>query len=294
MRNKWLKDWFEVVRLPGNIFAIMEPRHFQEVISYLIVGEKAALLLDTGAGIGNIADVVRGLWAGDVVVVNSHVHFDHVGDNHRFGQVLVYNHPPALDRLRRGYSPQELAPHAKASLFAPDAMGSFDPAVYAIPPSNPAPVADGHTIDLGGRTLRVMHTPGHSPDSIVLFDDATGGLFTGDTYYPGHLYAHYQGDFYGESCLTGYVKSMNKLAALDNVKTVHPGHNRPAVPFADLQKAAKALARLHNGCADSRTLLVGDLSVASLPNRDEEIPPGYVVPNALYVYDVDGVKIIAL
>ena len=286
-------DWFQVEPLPGGIFAILEPHHFQEVISYLIIGEKTALLLDTGAGIGDISRVIKPLWDGDLVVVNSHAHFDHVGDNHRFDRVLVFNHAPAIRRLRQGYTPRELAPHAKPALFAPGAMGSFQPAAYAIPPSNPAPIGDGHTIDLGRRTIRVMHTPGHSPDSITLFDEATGGLFTGDTYYPGHLYAHYQGDFYGESCLASYARSMTMLAALGGVKTVHPGHNMPVAAFEDLQRAAKALCRLHSGQVAERTLLAGDLSLASLPSHGEDVPPGYVVPNPLYVYSVGGVKIIA-
>jgi len=286
------KLWFEVRQLPGNIFAIIEPHHFQEVISYLIIGQKSALLLDTGAGIGNIAEVVAQLWSGELIVINSHVHFDHVGDNHRFNHVLMCNHAAAIDRLRRGYSAAELAPHSKPELFEPGFMGDFDPGAYTILPSNPLPVKDGYVIDLGGREICVIYTPGHSPDSIVLYDKAAGALFTGDTYYPGHLYAHYQGTFYGDSCLAHYANSMEKLTKLPNLKTIHPGHNKPIVEVVDFIKAASAIKDLHEGRAVNYTPLVGDLSIASLPNRGEEIE-GYIIPEELFVYDIDGVKIIA-
>ena len=117
-------------------------------------------------------------------------------------------------------------PHAKASLFAPDKIGDFDPKKYSIPGSNPMPVEDGYIIDLGSRSLRIIHTPGHSPDSIMLYDEDAAALFTGDSYYPGPLYCHYEGEFYGASNLADYVKSMKKVAELaDNLKIVHPGHN---------------------------------------------------------------------
>lgn len=283
------KQWFEVRQLPNNVFAIMEPHHFQEVISYLILGEKAALLFDTGAGIANIAEVVNEIWDEDIVVVNSHGHFDHIGDNHRFNNVLA--HPAAINRIKQGYSPAQLAPHSKTELFAPGYLGDFNPATYAILPSNPTPVEDGHIIDLGGREITVMYTPGHSPCSIVLFDAAAGALFTGDSYYPGHLYAHYQGEFYGESCLADYANSMARLNKLV-VKIIHPGHNNPVADVADLQKAAAAILALHEGRATCRIPLVGDLSIASLPNHGEEVK-GYVIPDELFVYDIDGIKIIA-
>ncbi|MCL2285261.1 MAG: hypothetical protein FWC32_02735 [Firmicutes bacterium] len=59
--------WFLVQPLPNNVFAIMEPHHFKEVISYLIIGKMSALLFDTGAGIANIAEIVKMLWDGCII-----------------------------------------------------------------------------------------------------------------------------------------------------------------------------------------------------------------------------------
>src|SRR5262249_28056244 len=82
-------DWFVVYRVGDGVFAISEPYQFQEVISYLIVGSKSALLFDTGLGIGNIKRVVDGLTALPVTVLNSHTHFDHVGGNADFPRILA-------------------------------------------------------------------------------------------------------------------------------------------------------------------------------------------------------------
>jgi len=285
-------DWFKIEKLPGDIYAIMEPYHWQEVISYLIIGSRAAVLFDTGAGIGNILAAVCGLYGGDVIVINSHVHFDHVGGNHLFDEVLIFNHPSAINRLKTGYSSTELAPHAKPGLFAPGKMGGFDANNYIILPSSPVPVEDGHIIDLGNRHLRVIHTPGHSPDSIMLFDSLTSALFTGDSYYPAPLYCHYEGDFYGASTLSDYAASLEKAAAITDIKTLHPGHNTHTVSPTELNKATQAMNDLLHGRIGTYQALQGDLTAASLPNSGEDVP-GYVIPDDLFIYDFDGIKIIS-
>lgn len=127
--------WFTVYRLPHNIYAITEPRHFQEVNSYLIIGDKRALLLDTGMGIDNIKALCQELYSGDIEVVNSHFHFDHITENFRFKTVYSYNEPHALEMLRRGFTPQELAFQIKDDEFWGPAPESLDRKNYHIPPS---------------------------------------------------------------------------------------------------------------------------------------------------------------
>ena len=90
---------------------------------------------------------------------------------------------------------------------------------------HPSPVTrrlhDLETIELGGRTLTVYHTPGHSPGSVCLYDSLSGSLFTGDTVYPGTLYAHL-----AESEFDAYRLSLGRLAdTLDQVSHLCPAHN---------------------------------------------------------------------
>ena len=287
-------DWFEVKELPSNIYAIREPHYYFDVISYLVIGSESSLLIDTGTGLANILDVIKELYSGELQVVNTHFHFDHVGNNHRFPKVMIYNDPTALSRLRMGYSASELAPHNKESYYLSDNMTKYRPHSYSIEPSNPAPIDDGHVIDLGDRKIKLIHTPGHCPDCCVLWEEKTGTLFTGDFYFPGPLCCHYEGTFYGKSCLSDYAKSALKVAELTkNVKTIHAGHLESSVDPSILVPLANTLRDLLAGKIDNAEPLTGDLSVAALPCADEPIPDGYVIPKDLHTFTANGVEIIS-
>ena len=54
------EPWFEIYRVQPDVYALSEPRQYEEVISYLMVGSKRAILLDTGMGIGSTVK----LWSG--------------------------------------------------------------------------------------------------------------------------------------------------------------------------------------------------------------------------------------
>lgn len=285
--------WFEIYQLPDQVYAIYEPHHFQEVISYLILGTERAVLFDTGMGIGDLPSELARLTALPITAINSHVHFDHVGANHRFDQVLVYDHPAALARAALGYSQAELRPHGRNGQFTGPLPAGFDPNRYVIPPWQPAPVQNGQCLDLGKRTIEILHTPGHSPDSVMLLDRDNGLLFTGDSYYPGPLYAHFQGDVYGYSHLDTYARSIRTACQLvPGLRALHPSHNQPVVEPGVLLQVATALEQLAQGEAAPGIQLQGDLTVASLPNQDQPTA-GYQVPTELYQYPFAGFSIIA-
>ncbi len=244
--------WFEVYALEHQVFAICEPHHFQEVISYLIIGNDRSVLLDTGMGLANIKAVVEKLTDTPITVVNTHAHFDHVGGNHLFEQVLAFDEPDGLSRLQKGCPVAEMAPQAQASFFQPGYAQRFDMAHYSIKPCAPTPIGDGHMLDLGNRQLQVLHTPGHSPDSIMLLDEANGLLFTGDTFYPGHLYAYCSGPLYGDSNIQDYAASMEKVCRLlPKLRTLHPAHNEPMAAPNLLLQVAQAFNLIVSGKAET-------------------------------------------
>src|SRR6266851_26973 len=78
------EPWFEVYKIQPGVFAIYEPHQAEEVISYLIIGTKQAVLFDTGMGIGDIHNLVSRMTSRPIVVLNSHTHNDHVGGNWQF------------------------------------------------------------------------------------------------------------------------------------------------------------------------------------------------------------------
>ena len=243
-------SWFEVYRLPGRVYAIYEPGHFQEVISFLICGNRHSLLLDTGLGIGNIKATVERLVDHEPLVVNSHFHFDHIGNNNRFSSVSIFNEPFAINRLKKGFTREELKEHlAGDSVWIPYPE-EFDPDNYCIPPVTPQVLEDGDVFDLGDRVLEVIHTPGHTADSIMLLDKKNRSLFTGDTFYPAALYAHFNDDCCGHSDLALYASTMKKLTGfVPSLDYLYCSHNIPLVEPTALNRAAEAFQRVLAGRA---------------------------------------------
>lgn len=237
--------WFRVYALPNRIFAIHEPWHAQGVISYLILGDDRALLFDTGMGISDIRPVVSTLTALPVTVVNSHTHFDHIGCNAQYGEVLAFDCAQAHAALAHGLSREELAPEVTPEQFYAPYPPGFSPETFSIQPCRMRPLSDGARLELGGRTLEVLHTPGHSEDSIMLLERSSGLLFAGDTYYPGRLFIYAPG-----SDLLVYRKSMEALLSkLPPLRRLHPSHNLPQDDPARLALAAECLGRIADGQA---------------------------------------------
>jgi glyoxylase-like metal-dependent hydrolase (beta-lactamase superfamily II) len=237
-------DWFVVRRVTRDLWMIAEPGH---VVNWLYVGSERALLVDTGTGIVPIAPLVARLTDRPVTAVNTHYHFDHVGGNAGFAERLAgLRGGPLLERgtprdlLRRYLAafPAIIADVLARVAADPDAFAlspetevrdfpaEFHPETWA-PGRVPATtlLREGDEIDLGDRQLRVIDTPGHSPDGICLFDERHGVLFAGDTLMEGALYAHYD-----ESSLPDLLASAGKLAALEaSVHTICAGHIPRAV-----------------------------------------------------------------
>src|SRR5246127_4654547 len=200
--------WFEVYKVAPATFAIYEPHQAEEVISYLIVGTKQALLFDTGMGIGDIKGVVARLTSRPIVVLNSHTHDDHVGGNWQFP--FIYGMDTAFTRSNAKGSRED----AQAEIAKDQVCGAlpknFDPAKYSTKPWKISLfVHNGFKVNLGGRTVEIIATPGHTPDSISLIDRANGLLFTGDTFYPGEIWLYRP-----ETDLPAYLAAIKKLVAL--------------------------------------------------------------------------------
>lgn len=242
------EPWFEVYRIRPGVFAIYEPKQFEEVISYLILGEKRAALFDSGMGIGKISAVVARLTRLPVTVINSHTHFDHVGGNAEFADVWNRDLPFTLGNQRgtlNAYSRDAVAPERLCGRLP----AGIVPASFHIRPWKSSHVVhDGEILDLGGRQLEILFTPGHTPDSLMLFDRANGLLFTGDTFYRGPIYL-----FVPETAFTVYIQSVDRIAALQSsLKLLLPGHNLPVAEPAYIQRLSDAVHQVNQGKAQAR------------------------------------------
>lgn len=188
-------DWYAVQEIDADTIAIGEPHYHQQNWSYLIRGEDRSLLFDTGSFCRDITGVVGRHGKGDLTVLPSHMHFDHLGNVEKFDRVVL----PDLDVLRECVTGGRMTP--SEFLF----LGAFE--------NNTAPtfeVSDwleiGSEIDLGGRRLSLLHTPGHSVDSVSLYDRDRNQFFAADYLYSGDLYAQVPG-----SSLPEYLRVAEEL-----------------------------------------------------------------------------------
>ena len=237
-------DWFKVYSVAPGVFAISEPRQVEGVNSFLIVGSTRAVLFDSGLGVGQIGAVVGKLTTLPVTVLNSHTHFDHVGGNEEFADVRNLDDPYSLASAR-GEVAESLVTYAGKTLDEGSVCGPLPAGVesrqYAIPTwSIAAHVRDGEQLDLGGRTVEIVKTPGHTPDSICLLDRANGQLFTGDTYYSGEIYL-----WAPETSVADYTTSIDKLVGTGSGLNLLLTAHGPAVAeprrLLELQQALKAI-----------------------------------------------------
>jgi glyoxylase-like metal-dependent hydrolase (beta-lactamase superfamily II) len=234
--------WFEVYKVAPQTFAIYEPHQFEETISYLIVGQKQAILFDTGMGIGDLRKVVNSLTPLPVMVLNSHTHNDHVGDNWQFD--TVYSVDSDFSRHDAAGSVKDAQQELLAVQICGNLPPRFDSAAYKTKPWHIAGyIHDGQKLDLGDRTVEVLLTPGHTPDGVALLDRANGLLFTGDVYYPAPIWLYRP-----ETDFTAYQASVKRLAALaPQLKTVLGAHNIPVAPPSVLPTLVAAVFALRNG-----------------------------------------------
>jgi glyoxylase-like metal-dependent hydrolase (beta-lactamase superfamily II) len=235
-----------------NVYAFVESRQFQEAVSYLVVGSKSAVLWDSGIGLVPLRPVVEQLTKLPVRVMNSHTHFDHVGGNFEFDNVLGMD-TPFTRRNEAGGTHAVIASEVAPESFcgAPPA-GADTAAFHSRAWKVTRRVHDGDTVDLGGRVLEILSTPGHTPDAAMLLDRAHGFLFTGDSYYAGTIWL-----FVPETDLNAYQRSIDRGVALaPSLTRLLPAHNTATEPPGRLAVVAAALRTMRSG-EGVRTALEG-------------------------------------
>jgi glyoxylase-like metal-dependent hydrolase (beta-lactamase superfamily II) len=247
--------WFEVYKVAPATFAIYEPHQSEEVISYLMVGTKQALLFDTGMGIANIKALVARLTSHPIVVLNSHTHDDHVGGNWQFP--FIYGMDTAYTRASATGSREDAQAEIAMDQICGTLPKNFDPAKYSTKPWKISLfVHNGFKVNLGGRTIEIIAAPGHTPDSISLIDRTNGLLFSGDTFYPGEIWLYRP-----ETDLPAYLASVKKLVALaPEIKLVLGAHNVPVAQPSVLSQLDAAIRSVLAGKVQPKSV-TGDQAI---------------------------------
>lgn len=214
------EDWYRLRRLDDGITWIDEP-HIQEFYRcniWHVRGRDRDMLVDSGMGVVSLRQWVPLVTERPLDAVASHTHFDHIGCHHEFPCRLC--HAAEADLLAAPTRENTYADkYVTDDIFTQLPPEPYLSATYAVKAAPATRILqDGDVIDLGDRHFEVIHTPGHSPGGIALWEAASGVLISGDIVYDGPLI---EGTTPEEAAQ--YIASMKRLYDLP-VRVVHGGH----------------------------------------------------------------------
>ena len=214
------EDWYSVSRLDDGVTYIGEPfiEEFYRCNIWHVRGRDRDMLVDSGMGVVSLRRHVPLVTEKACLAVASHTHFDHIGCHHEFEERAV--HRAEADLLAGPTRKNTLAdPYVTDEIFTclpPVPYLSEEYAVRAAPATRL--LEDGDVVDLGDRHFEIIHTPGHSPGGIALWEAETGILFSGDIVYDGPLI---EDTYHADP--QDYYRSMKRLLDYP-VRLVHGGH----------------------------------------------------------------------
>lgn len=210
--------WFTASLVAADTWGIVD---HGVVNCYLVVGRDRALLIDVGYGDANLRDYVKSITALPLTVINTHGHRDHSGADVQFGAVLA--HPADFAAIERNASPEQRERNRTAPGAAIVPAGEQFDFAHEAKPLALQSVKDGDVIDLGGRQLEIIGTPGHTAGEIVLLDRQEKVLFAGD-----HINRLVWLQLPGCLPLATYLANLEKVAARSAEFTmILPGHHEP-------------------------------------------------------------------
>lgn len=183
------------------------------VRSFLIIGSKRALLIDSGCMITDIKGIVRKLTDLPVILANTHADPDHINCNQQFDH--VYMHP---------------AEYAKYHNFVKrnDSI---------------RPLWDGEIISLGNREFQVVLNPGHTSGCITFLDKKNRILIGGDSIQNGDIFL-----FGEERDLLAYLHSLNRIQALsEQIDFIYPSHAGCPVSINIVKKLSDGVEKVLTG-----------------------------------------------
>lgn len=233
-----MDNWFTVEKIDCDTFAISEYKHWEETHCYLLLGEEFSILIDTGLGVANIKRVVEQITSLPVLVIATHIHWDHIGGHKYFDDFAVYENE--VEWISKQFPiPLHMVKKNLTSGWC-NFPTDFDIDDYNVFQGIPTQIMhDGDIIDFGNRKLKVIHTPGHSPGHCCFYEEERGYLYSGDLIYKGCLDA-----FYPTTDPLVFKYSVDRIRIL-NVKKVLPAHHQLDISVDLVGDIADAFSQLY-------------------------------------------------
>lgn len=203
--------------------------HYGEALdTFLLLGDEKALLIDTAYGRGDFPNIVEELREGrELLVVNTHGHYDHTGGNPFYPRVYM---------------------HEKAKAYCRNAFSPIDPEWFAnMPYPNYECIAvdDGYVFDLGNRQVEVLYMPAHSDSSLMFIDHKRRLLFSGDEFDAG------QANMTSEASVAPFLRNIRRLLERSGeFDWIMPNHNGCPICKDYLQDFATAAEHVVAGKPD--------------------------------------------
>jgi len=234
--------WWRVQKIAPDTYALGEPQDDPDNYEYLLVGQTRALLIDAGTTRRDIRPVLATLTKLPVTVIPTHLHYDHANGLRHFTDIALVDLPETRAGVKNGKFHFTRYQYLGTS-------GAHDPPVIAVSEW----VKPDSFIDLGGRRVQLLWTPGHTATSISIYEPAAKRLYTGDLIYTTSLYA-----FMPDSSLSAYAATAKRLLAdLPTDTIIYGAHccrndvpaQAPYLTMSDLHDVGAAVASIQSGKA---------------------------------------------
>jgi hydroxyacylglutathione hydrolase len=248
-------SYWRVQKIATDTFAIGEPQNDLDNFEYLLIGKKRALLVDAGATGRDIHTALATLTQLPITVIPTHLHSDHINGLRNFSSIALIDLPETRSRVDKGMV------HVGRYQYMDESPEG--PPVFRVTEW----VRPNDYVDLGDRVVQVLWTPGHTTNSISVYDPAAKLLFTGDLVVPRTLYA-----FLPDSSLSTYVATADRLlGSLPSDTILYGAHccRNDAPPTApwfgmnDLRDILQGIERIRHETAVGQGLIIRRFPVNS-------------------------------
>lgn len=239
-------DELTITKIEENTWVIETA---QNNTMYLVEGTEKAVLIDTGNKCLGLKDIIGKITTKPLLVLLTHGHFDHTGNIDDFKDIYL---------------------HAADTFMIKDYKGTMHF------------INDGDTFDLGGKILEVVHTPAHTPGSVVFIDKQTHSCFSGDAFGSGLVWLQLRPaapmSMYAATC-----QKMLKYMDANSITKLYCGHypyiKKPLTKtyLTDMEKLATDLVNgtapeskpydivVSFGCPNPMTVTLGEASIVYDP-----------------------------